>query len=134
MTYGNLFRKLTSTTGEIPIGIYRTEKQHEFNKKQSLSLDIEGLITMKLNKLGIDSTSYKTTERLDKNISFVLINPSSELELQSGDIVYLLKPGHLFSKLDVRQMPSNQDETSKPHSNFNINIKKLIFLTRKPTD
>lgn len=28
-TYGNLYRKLTSTTGEIPIGIYRTHKQDD---------------------------------------------------------------------------------------------------------
>lgn len=47
-----------------------------------------------MDKLGIDSSKYpKTHEKIDRT-SYVLINPSSEFELQSSDIVYLLKPGH----------------------------------------
>jgi hypothetical protein len=31
-TYGNLYRKLATTTSDIPIGIYRTEKQDKINE------------------------------------------------------------------------------------------------------
>lgn len=32
LTYGNLYRKLATTTAEIPIGIYRTEKQEKIKE------------------------------------------------------------------------------------------------------
>ena len=46
MKFGNLYKKLAFR--EIPIGIYRTEKQSY--RKQSISLDIEGLITTKIEQ------------------------------------------------------------------------------------
>jgi hypothetical protein len=36
-TYGNLYRKLVITTGEVPLGIYRKIKNHEENKQISVS-------------------------------------------------------------------------------------------------
>jgi hypothetical protein len=130
MSYGNLYKRLSKTTGEIPIGIYRTDKQ--LYRKQSISLDIEGLITTKLNKLGIDSTGYKTNnETINKNASYVLINPSSELALQNGDVIYLLKPGTTFSIAELSPKLKKENENSNL-SNLNKNTKKLIFFTRKP--
>ena len=102
----------------------------QLNRRQSLSIDIEALITMKLNKLGIDSAGYKNSETLNKN-SYVLINPSSELELQIGDVIYLLKPGVRFSYSELNLKVKKENENSNI-SNINKNIKKIMFFTRKP--
>ena len=41
-TYGNLYRKLTSTTGEIPIGIYRTKQYFK-------TPNIDNLVSLSIN-------------------------------------------------------------------------------------
>ena len=85
-----------------------------------------------MNKLGIDSTGYKNNnETINKNASYVLINPSSELELQSGDVIYLLKPGCTYSTADLSPKLEKGMENLNI-SSLNKNIKKLIFFTRKP--
>jgi len=114
-TYGNLYRKLVTTTGEIPIGLYRFLDEEETLKpayerqnvilkhgnylnlyfktwySQSRVDNIKQMILTKMDKLGIDSNKYSANND-GGNVSFVLINPASDFSLQPGDIVYMLKP------------------------------------------
>ena len=46
-----------------------------------------------MNKLKIDFNRYDLQKTQMDMFSYVLINPSSDFKLQSGDLVYLLKPG-----------------------------------------
>jgi hypothetical protein len=56
---------------------------------------VEEIIIKRLKKLGIDPSQYRENHEEVNHTSFVLINPSSEFMLQSGDIIYLLKPGKI---------------------------------------
>lgn len=46
-----------------------------------------------MNKLKIDLNKYDLQKNQMDTFSYVLINPSSDFQLQTGDIIYLLKPG-----------------------------------------
>lgn len=89
-----LIRKLITTTGEIPIGIYRKLDEHtvHYERHNSKMENIKQMILIKMDKLGIDSNKYSSSSETD-SVNFVLINPSNEFLLQSSDIIYLLKPG-----------------------------------------
>lgn len=60
--------------------------------------EIEQMILIKMNKLGIDTEKYKIDDQVYENFSFVLINPPYDFFLKPGDIVYLLKPGNYMRK------------------------------------
>jgi hypothetical protein len=83
-----------------------------------------------MNKLGIDSKKYDAFNDIKDKISFVLINPSNDLQLQSGDIIYLLKPGCKFSKhnqndlLNVLKMNENKIKISEAVNDNGIKLKK----------
>ena len=78
---------------------------------------MQQMVALKMIKLGIDYEKLENDEGL-KTYSFVLINPSPDFILQTGDIVYLLKPGH-FTKLK----DSKSDLESK------VEMKDEQFLT-----
>jgi hypothetical protein len=46
-----------------------------------------------MNKLKIDLNRYDLQKTQMDTFSYVLINPSSDFQLQSNDLIYLLKPG-----------------------------------------
>jgi hypothetical protein len=58
-----------------------------------LKNSIQKLIEIKMNKLKINLNRYDLQKTQMDTFSYVLINPSSDFQLQSGDLVYLLKPG-----------------------------------------
>ncbi len=64
-----------------------------------------------MHKLGIDSNKYSANND-GSSVSFVLINPANDFNLQPGDIVYMLKPAgnSLNIKSEIRQdsKPSDQ--------------------------
>jgi hypothetical protein len=121
-TYGNLYKKLTVTTGEIPIGIYRTERQDiESNDPRKPKHEVEQLIVTTMNKLGMNTDKYNTIPKISsENTSYVLINPSNNFLLRNGDIVYLLKPGCY-----VQQRHSNGTHTTAASSETN-NINNIL--------
>ena len=75
--------------------------------------NIHQMILLKMNKLGIDSKKY-ITKNDDASLNFVLINPPNDFALQSGDIVYLLKPSNPIEQLGTS--PSNHTSAT-----FNLN-------------
>ena len=93
---------------------------------------------MKMNKLGIDAKNYNTkvTENTDKN-SFVLINPSFDVSLQSGDIIYLLKPGNKFSKKVQKTLESSilsietNATTNNEHYEENRNERPFLYTKNR---
>jgi len=60
--------------------------------------EIEQMILIKMNKLGIDPEKYKINDQVYENFSFVLINPPYDFFLKPGDIAYILKPGYYMRK------------------------------------
>ncbi len=119
--YGNLYRKLITTSGEIPIGLYRTinENGNKSEKISNLKMDnIHQMILIKMDKLGIDSNKYSTR---DENVclNFVLINPSNDFSLQPGDIVYLLKPG--MPVIQSTDLDENEENEENSATSFLIN-------------
>ncbi|CAF1054179.1 unnamed protein product, partial [Brachionus calyciflorus] len=117
-TYGNLYRKLITTTGEIPIGLYRTQSQTSRCSRVSSKQDIQQMILLKMSKLGIDPDKYKNVEDQSEKFSFVLINPHCDLFLKPGDIVYLLKPG---KPVLPSENPNSENQIeNKCHKLYNI--------------
>lgn len=77
--------------------------------------NIHQMILLKMNKLGIDSKKY-STKNDDACLNFVLINPSNDFALQTGDIVYLLKPSQAMIQSNPSSSPSSPTSVS-----FNLN-------------
>ena len=131
-TYGNLYKKLISTSGEIPIGLYRTKYNGPSPMngggmgsasvpakiRYSSKHDIQQMIFNKMNKLGIDPDKYKSGNDHSEKFSFVLINPASEFPLKAGDIIYLLKPRcNNSSNIAQNQMNTKNNNTEIVNGN-----------------
>ncbi|CAG9536774.1 unnamed protein product [Cercopithifilaria johnstoni] len=100
-TYDRLYQKLCSSVAGIPIGIYRTmlmdaevklkvskddmEEPRKINK-----VNISDLVHYRMQKLGIPCENYEYDEKLG-TISYVIINPSFDTTLETGDIIYVIK-------------------------------------------
>ncbi|RWS11617.1 potassium channel subfamily T member 2-like protein, partial [Dinothrombium tinctorium] len=118
-TYGRLYQKLCSTTCEIPVGIYRTKGSNtkdlqEINlafslpisermQYQQLSAEIErqeisNLVRNRMQDLGLPIEDYDDVSEKRHSLSFVIINPSCDLKLEEGDIIYLIRPSPIKSK------------------------------------
>ncbi|ULT80895.1 hypothetical protein L3Y34_011046 [Caenorhabditis briggsae] len=104
--YGRLYQKLCSSVADIPIGIFRTKKMD--TKTVSLDLqeqckdfestemnrnkDMYDHVKNRMRVLNIRD-SHTLLEGSDEKsaISYVIINPAQDLELESGDIVYVIR-------------------------------------------
>lgn len=102
-TYGRLYQKLCSTTCEVPIGIYRTEDAPEsdeysgedgrenFAHAQLIErAEIANLVRSRMESLNVTTADYDD-DACDKpsRISYVIINPSCDLKLHEGDIMWV---------------------------------------------
>uniref|UniRef100_A0AC35GHR8 Calcium-activated potassium channel BK alpha subunit domain-containing protein n=1 Tax=Panagrolaimus sp. PS1159 TaxID=55785 RepID=A0AC35GHR8_9BILA len=111
-TYGRLYQKLCASVGDIPIGIYRTKamdsntvsievetaaslKNESFsgNDPKQTQRKMVALVKARMETLGMSTDDYseETTNNKLKTLSYVIINPPRELELEAGDIVYVLR-------------------------------------------
>lgn len=62
------------------------------------------MVATKMTKLGIETDRYSSSEESFQKYSFVLINPAFDFQLQSGDIIYLLKPGQPHSSTSMDEI------------------------------
>ncbi|WKY14358.1 hypothetical protein Q1695_000143 [Nippostrongylus brasiliensis] len=109
-TYGRLYKNLCASVAGIPLGVFRTKNmdsktvsQDMEEKQQSTDLalsarerrkEMRDHIVTRMRNLGMpteENLLYDTdgTETCEK-ISFVIINPADDLQLEEGDIIYLL--------------------------------------------
>ncbi|XP_055687697.1 potassium channel subfamily T member 2 isoform X29 [Lutzomyia longipalpis] len=106
-TYGRLYQKLCSTTCEIPIGIYRTQDTSISESHYSINLadeardnhaqqieraEIANLVRSRMESLNLPGADYDDVSEKRNHLSYVIINPSCDLKLEEGDIVYLVRP------------------------------------------
>ncbi|XP_043467890.1 potassium channel subfamily T member 2 isoform X17 [Leptopilina heterotoma] len=107
-TYGRLYQKLCSTTCEIPIGIYRTQdttltdtshysvsvgdEARDNHAQQIERAEIANLVRSRMESLNLPIADYDDVSEKRNNLSYVIINPSCDLKLEEGDIVYLVRP------------------------------------------
>ncbi|CAH1122868.1 unnamed protein product [Ceutorhynchus assimilis] len=107
-TYGRLYQKLCSTTCEIPIGIYRTQdtsitdtshysinmadEAKDNHNQQIERAEIANLVRSRMESLNLPTIDYNDTSEKRNSLSYVIINPSCDLKLEEGDIIYLVRP------------------------------------------
>ena len=86
---------------------------------------MQQIITLKMNKLGIENEKLTRSEEIIKTFSFVLINPSPDFALQANDVVYLLKPG---GSIGISESTISFDTESREEkvSTINESFKKNI--------
>ncbi|KAF8786962.1 Potassium channel subfamily T member 2 like protein [Argiope bruennichi] len=114
-TYGRLYQKLSSTTYEIPIGVYRTQKS-TLAETSSMSLDlmddedqiairtdverqeIGNLVRNRMKDLCLPTEDYDDCSEKRNSLSYVVINPSCDLTLEEGDVIYVIRPSPIWSK------------------------------------
>ncbi|KAG8223427.1 hypothetical protein J437_LFUL014525 [Ladona fulva] len=103
-----MYQKLCSTTCEIPIGIYRTQDtlacdsshysvnlmdEARDNHAQMIErAEIANLVRSRMESLSLPSVEYDDVSEKRSNLSYVIINPSCDLKLEEGDIIYLIRP------------------------------------------
>nr|AWJ68274.1 putative potassium channel subfamily T [Hirudo verbana] len=132
-SYGRLYQKLCSSSREIPIGIYRTQRRDASTFSTMLMMgrgcidfgtvtEVERMVRSRMEALGVkcrqmveqmagdaplaplatpESTHVSSGEYTLKcrnlvngreNISYVIINPNTDTELQLDDVIYVIKP------------------------------------------
>ncbi|XP_028410952.1 potassium channel subfamily T member 1-like isoform X2 [Dendronephthya gigantea] len=93
--YGCLYQRLCSTTGEIPVGMLRTEEYEKETAmgsgKSAETKDIERIIRNRMKSLNIEGEFDMSEHR---TVSYVVSNPPPEWTLVPGDIIYVLRPGN----------------------------------------
>uniref|UniRef100_A0AAF5CZ71 Potassium channel domain-containing protein n=1 Tax=Strongyloides stercoralis TaxID=6248 RepID=A0AAF5CZ71_STRER len=132
--YGRLFQKLSSSCSDIPIGIYRTKKMdlkalsdkfekikyEEYNNKNDIHQNnfyrenLSRVVAEGMKNLGLIYDNYENNNEEKDKLSYVIINPSHDMEIEEGDIIYIIRA------------PVKESATSKK-----INPKR--GLIRKPT-
>ncbi|KAG8180934.1 hypothetical protein JTE90_013940 [Oedothorax gibbosus] len=114
-TYGRLYQKLSSTTYEIPIGVCRTQKS-TLAETSSMSLDLMGdedqiairtdverqeignLVKNRMKDLRLPTEDYDDCSEKRNSLSYVMINPSCDLTLEEGDVIFVIRPSPIWSK------------------------------------
>ncbi|XP_047525095.1 potassium channel subfamily T member 2-like [Pieris napi] len=103
-TYGRLYQKLCSTSCEIPIGIYRTQDtsladpSHHYsasladeardNHAQQIErAEIANLVRSRMESLNLNVIDYDDVSEKRNSLSYVIINPSCDLNLCEGDVM-----------------------------------------------
>ncbi|EFX69876.1 hypothetical protein DAPPUDRAFT_61826, partial [Daphnia pulex] len=54
--------------------------------------EIASLVRSRMDSLGIDTLDYDDVSEKRSSLSYVIINPSCDLKLEEGDIIYLIRP------------------------------------------
>lgn len=109
-TYGRLYKNLCSSVSSIPLGIFRTKNMdsktvsHDMEEKyQSLNVaetardrkrEMCNHIVTRMRNMGMpeEDDLLPSTEGLEvcDKLSYVIINPAPDLQLEEGDIIYIL--------------------------------------------
>ncbi|TKR80080.1 hypothetical protein L596_014210 [Steinernema carpocapsae] len=72
-------------------------KKIEIEKKEAIGpnnkrREISQMVQIRMKNLGLCPDDYKSGGDKKDTISFVIINPSFDLELEAGDVIYVLRP------------------------------------------
>ncbi|XP_055311132.1 potassium channel subfamily T member 2 isoform X3 [Sitodiplosis mosellana] len=135
-TYGRLYQKLCSTTCEIPIGIYRTQdtssadathysinmndEAREIHKQQIERAEIANLVRSRMESLNLPTIDYDDVSEKRNSLSYVIINPSCDLKLQEGDIIYLVRPSPFSAQKTFERHNSRRKSNISYCSNLNM--------------
>ncbi|XP_055529625.1 potassium channel subfamily T member 2 isoform X14 [Wyeomyia smithii] len=135
-TYGRLYQKLCSTTCEIPIGIYRTQETsgaeashysinmadeaRDNHMQQIERAEIANLVRSRMESLNLPSIDYDDVSEKRNNLSYVIINPSCDLKLEEGDIIYLVRPSPFSAQKTFERHNSRRKSNISFCSNINL--------------
>ncbi|VVC31603.1 Hypothetical protein CINCED_3A002670 [Cinara cedri] len=142
-TYGRLYQKLCSTTCEIPLGIYRTQdlsniesppfsiNMHDDARDNHDNLieraEIVNLVRSRMDSLNLPAVDHEDVSEKRSSLSYVIINPSCDLKLEEGDIVYILRP----SPFSAQKTFERHNSRRKSNISFNSTIGQLGFNSRR---
>ncbi|XP_052566576.1 potassium channel subfamily T member 2 isoform X24 [Culex pipiens pallens] len=135
-TYGRLYQKLCSTTCEIPIGIYRTQETsaseashysinmadeaRDNHMQQIERAEIANLVRSRMESLNLPSIDYDDVSEKRNHLSYVIINPSCDLKLEEGDIIYLVRPSPFSAQKTFERHNSRRKSNISFCSNINL--------------
>ncbi|GMT31709.1 hypothetical protein PFISCL1PPCAC_23006, partial [Pristionchus fissidentatus] len=105
---GYLTSQLCSKCADVPIGIFRTKKMDakspclwSYLKRkytgsghfQGRRKDVEDMVKHRMDLLGLMSEENEVVcvARTETTLSYVIINPTTDMQLEEGDIVYVIR-------------------------------------------
>ncbi|XP_033248367.1 potassium channel subfamily T member 2 isoform X10 [Drosophila miranda] len=135
-TYGRLYQKLCSTTCEIPIGIYRTQdtsnadtshysinladEAKDNHAQQIERAEIANLVRSRMESLNLPTNDYDDVSEKRNHLSYVIINPSCDLKLEEGDLIYLVRPSPFSAQKTFERHNSRRKSNISFCSNINL--------------
>ncbi|XP_070069323.1 potassium channel subfamily T member 2 isoform X9 [Drosophila takahashii] len=135
-TYGRLYQKLCSTTCEIPIGIYRTQdtsnadtshysinladEARDNHAQQIERAEIANLVRSRMESLNLPTIDYDDVSEKRNHLSYVIINPSCDLKLEEGDLIYLVRPSPFSAQKTFERHNSRRKSNISFCSNINL--------------
>ncbi|XP_076456939.1 potassium channel subfamily T member 2-like isoform X3 [Babylonia areolata] len=158
-TYGDLYQGLCSTTGEIPIGLYRTERRPGFNAElrqpllmgnnNALSIqkgrasigsalyqgvedcgNVTGFINSRLQHLNLGDEEPYVFRKPPRNLSYVIVNPTPKRRLRNGDMIYVLQPSTMQA-VPGKLDPSSSSPSS-PSSHHTSPLSRIFHHPNHP--
>ncbi|XP_050423576.1 potassium channel subfamily T member 2 isoform X8 [Adelges cooleyi] len=142
-TYGRLYQKLCSTTCEIPLGIYRTQDLSNIDSPPfSINMnddardnhdnlieraEIVNLVRSRMDSLNLPSVDHEDVSEKRSSLSYVIINPSCDLKLEEGDIIYILRP----SPFSAQKTFERHNSRRKSNISFSSQTGQIGFGSRR---
>ncbi|XP_017118508.1 potassium channel subfamily T member 2 isoform X14 [Drosophila elegans] len=140
-TYGRLYQKLCSTTCEIPIGIYRTQdtsnadtshysinladEARDNHAQQIERAEIANLVRSRMESLNLPTIDYDDVSEKRNHLSYVIINPSCDLKLEEGDLIYLVRPSPFSAQKTFERHNSRRKSNISFCSNINLGATQM---------
>ncbi|EDW79864.2 uncharacterized protein Dwil_GK18013 [Drosophila willistoni] len=144
-TYGRLYQKLCSTTCEIPIGIYRTQdtsnadtshysinladEARDNHAQQIERAEIANLVRSRMESLNLPTIDYDDVSEKRNHLSYVIINPSCDLKLEEGDLIYLVRPSPFSAQKTFERHNSRRKSNISFCSNINLGGPQMSQMT-----
>ncbi|XP_050055590.1 potassium channel subfamily T member 2 isoform X3 [Aphis gossypii] len=89
--------------------------------------EIVNLVRSRMDSLNLPAVDHEEVSEKRSSLSYVIINPSCDLKLEEGDIVYILRP----SPFSAQKTFERHNSRRKSNISFNSTIGQLGFGSRR---
>ncbi|XP_031621144.1 potassium channel subfamily T member 2 isoform X2 [Contarinia nasturtii] len=100
--------------------INMNDEAREIHKQQIERAEIANLVRMRMDSLNLPTIDYDDVSEKRNSLSYVIINPSCDLKLQEGDVIYLVRPSPFSAKKTFERHNSRRKSNISYCSNLNM--------------
>ncbi|XP_058465535.1 potassium channel subfamily T member 1 isoform X12 [Malaya genurostris] len=100
--------------------INMADEARDNHMQQIERAEIANLVRSRMESLNLPSIDYDDVSEKRNNLSYVIINPSCDLKLEEGDIIYLVRPSPFSAQKTFERHNSRRKSNISFCSNINL--------------